>query len=157
MSSKWLLLIIIGIALIGIVSAETIDGPPPDAVRPVRIDIAPVVTAVPVLIEEGIPAEIEQKEVTYTNYGDIVNTIIEKIKEIITPDKENTEKLDALVEATPPEVLNTPQTVVAIDGENVALIPQDSKFVGMKISTPCLRFGYGTNEWYNCEVYYANR
>ena len=158
MSPKRLfVMVIIGLFFIGIVSASVIEGPPSDAVRPTRIEIGPVVTAVPVLVEEGIPVEAEQLDVTYTDLGDLVNTIIENIKKIIIPDEKDTAKLDTLIEATPQEILNTPQTVVAIDGVDVAIIPQDSKFVGMPITAACSPFGYGTNEWYNCEVYYASR
>ena len=43
-------------------------------------------------------------------------------------------------------------TTVLILDSPVAIIPASSKFSGLKVHEICLRFQYGTDAWYSCEV-----
>jgi hypothetical protein len=49
----------------------------------------------------------------------------------------------------------TPQSdrvYVTVSGRVVAELPKDSKFIGIPVHDTCLKYQYGTNGWYDCEV-----
>jgi hypothetical protein len=97
------------------------------------------------------PPGMKKKAVDYADYNpfDITEQVKKKIDEILSPNKKN-----KMIENIPE---GKPHKVVSIDGATIAIIPTDSKFIGMEIHEVCLPFQYGTDNWYDCEVTYANR
>ena len=99
-------------------------------------DLDPIINKdVPVFIETPLPVLVD---VVYTEKLTKTTTIIDTFLELIG------------WKQTSVEVIKN-EISVEISGATVAVIPNNSKFVGMEIHEYCIRYQYGTSRWYSCE------
>jgi hypothetical protein len=99
------------------------------------------------------PTQAVLADVSYTDFSQsLIDQVITAVKKIVFPEDMKKEPINVLVNSTPEEVLTQPQTVVAIGGINQALISQSSELNGKEVHAFCLRLGYGTSEWQQCEA-----
>jgi hypothetical protein len=54
------------------------------------------------------------------------------------------------------DIVEEQQTTINVEIDNaiIAIIPQESKFNGLEIHDYCMRYQYGTTNWYECEEGY---
>ena len=90
---------------------------------------------IPVFDEKPLPVIVD---VVYTEKITKTTTIIDTFLELIGWKSET-------VEVVKNEI------TVEIGGATVATIPNNSKFNGMEIHEYCIRYQYGTTNWFNCE------
>ena len=90
---------------------------------------------VPVFIETPLPVIVD---VIYTEKVTTTRTIVDVFFEFLGWEQEITDVVKS-------------EITVEISGATVAVIPNNSKFVGMEIHEYCIRYQYGTSRWYSCE------
>ena len=99
-------------------------------------DLDPVINKdVPVFIEKPLPVLVS---VVYVEKITTTRTIVDVFFEFLGWEQEITDVVKN-------------EITVEISGATVAIIPNNSKFVGMEIHSRCLPYQYGTKGWFNCE------